>query len=694
MSKAIFNAQVIVQSSIPQADPTVFDIVFNIQDFEGAFDGTSVQVNDILFLDTSAIELGTITKYQVQSVISQDTFTVEATVKFFDNNDYVIDPGNAAGVPGFISRPTANYGLNIAAAPGTQLLPDKFFAYPENYNMESLDADLQTIGGGGANTTLSNLTSPTAVNQDLLPANTQTLGNVSSPWSYVYASNLINSGNLSVTSSAGNVTIEGEAINVVSGNNSQLKLYSDSSLLIYAKNGQSQVQIWGSSTRLFDASGNTYVDLIAPNTSVGYALTLPVDAGTLGQVLQTDGLGNLSWVTSSGGGSGANTALSNLTDTSINQDLISSMGNNLGSPSHLWGTTYTQNLGDVTSPVTSYVSSLHLTDGTNDLAELKVDTLPDGSHNVVVLRNYQNNLPLGLMTENLPSGITASIYLMTGNSNTGNSGDLVLSTGQAPSGTRGSVRLTGNTIDFNSSPFIDVVTIADPLDQISINVESRYLIDSTDVVSVSYDNRHLVDASNNVSIDWSSRLLKLSNGNAALDYSSSLDFKVSAYLDAGTSLNFTAASGGSVGFQAPLIATPTTWTLPSADGTSGQVLTTDGLGTLSWSTASGGGSQWGTNGSNIYYNFGNVGIGTDSPATTLEVVGSARISDINYPTTDGNAGQVLATDGAGNLSFVTPASSSNWTKYTVSYSDFLRFEDLISFKIFVPFISSFVIDMA
>jgi hypothetical protein len=68
-----------------------------------------------------------------------------------------------------------------------------------------------------------------------------------------------------------------------------------------------------------------------------------------------------------------------------------------------------------------------------------------------------------------------------------------------------------------------------------------------------------------------------------------------------------------VSFKAPdTIAANVTWTLPAADGTSAQVLSTNGSGTLSWATA--GSSQWTTTGSDIYYNTGQVGIGV-TPGT-------------------------------------------------------------------------------
>ena len=78
-----------------------------------------------------------------------------------------------------------------------------------------------------------------------------------------------------------------------------------------------------------------------------------------------------------------------------------------------------------------------------------------------------------------------------------------------------------------------------------------------------------------------------------------------------------------VAFKAPdTIAADVTWTLPAADGTSAQVLSTNGTGTLSWATA--GSSQWTTTGSDIYYTTGKVGIGTATPAYALDVARSGN----------------------------------------------------------------------
>ena len=54
--------------------------------------------------------------------------------------------------------------------------------------------------------------------------------------------------------------------------------------------------------RLDDGSSN-YVEIVAPSIGTNYTLTLPTDDGDSGEVLTTDGSGNLSWAAASGGGS-------------------------------------------------------------------------------------------------------------------------------------------------------------------------------------------------------------------------------------------------------------------------------------------------------------------------------------------------------------------------------------------------------
>lgn len=60
----------------------------------------------------------------------------------------------------------------------------------------------------------------------------------------------------------------------------------------------------GKTIRLFDSDNTNYIELKTPATgslTTSYTLTLPVDDGTSGQVLSTDGSGILSWITPSGG---------------------------------------------------------------------------------------------------------------------------------------------------------------------------------------------------------------------------------------------------------------------------------------------------------------------------------------------------------------------------------------------------------
>ena len=70
-------------------------------------------------------------------------------------------------------------------------------------------------------------------------------------------------------------------------------------------------------------------------------------------------------------------------------------------------------------------------------------------------------------------------------------------------------------------------------------------------------------------------------------------------------------------------------------GTSGQVLTSSGGGAMSWTTVSGGGgggsSVWTLNGTDAYYDNGNVGIGTPYPNAKLQVESFFEVHNTNSP---------------------------------------------------------------
>lgn len=82
---------------------------------------------------------------------------------------------------------------------------------------------------------------------------------------------------------------------------SSLSLEADAgAITFFSSSEQFQLKSFGGSAaptlEFFDKDGTNYVSIKAPDTLAGaYALVLPPDAGISGQVLSTDGSGNLSW---------------------------------------------------------------------------------------------------------------------------------------------------------------------------------------------------------------------------------------------------------------------------------------------------------------------------------------------------------------------------------------------------------------
>lgn len=126
-------------------------------------------------------------------------------------------------------------------------------------------------------------------------------------------------------------------------------------------------------------------------------------------------------------------------------------------------------------------------------------------------------------------------------------------------------------------------------------------------------------------------------------------------------------------------------------GTTGYVLSTDGVGNLSWVAQSGGGGSSsisnGTSNVNIATANGNITMGVNGNAnivtvtgTGINITGTSNLGNAgNVKITGGSSGQVLSTDGAGNLSW--SSDLSNPTIVGTIVEDVFTITDAAAFEV-------------
>jgi hypothetical protein len=180
-----------------------------------------------------------------------------------------------------------------------------------------------------------------------------------------------------------------------------------------------------------------------------------------------------------------------------------------------------------------------------------------------------------------------------------------------------------------------------------------------------------------ITIDDNSALIELVANN--IDTYGSVNLKNSGYL------TFYDEDGSNyVAFRGPTaLAANTLWTLPSADGSANQVLTTNGSGTLSWSTPSGGGLTAYVSTLNGFTGGVTLSAGTgitftaSSNIITFSTTGSGggisrSITTITGSTTGlaaASTDYVYNGNTSGNIIFTMPTAVSNTNRYTVKNSN-------------------------
>ena len=159
-------------------------------------------------------------------------------------------------------------------------------------------------------------------------------------------------------------------------------------------------------------------------------------------------------------------------------------------------------------------------------------------------------------------------------------------------------------------------------------------------------------------------------------------------------LAFAGVTSGLVTIQPASAAGTYTLTLPTDDGTPSQILTTDGSGVLSWTTAGAGNvtkvgtpvnnqlGVWTGDGTiegdaNLTFAASTLNIGVAGASTgiltvsgvtsgtiTIQPASVAGTYTLTLPTTDGNASEFLQTNGAGVLTWAAGGGSSTWNGIT------------------------------
>jgi len=210
--------------------------------------------------------------------------------------------------------------------------------------------------------------------------------------------------------------------------------------------------ISGSSNTLTNIDLTTAVTGVLPVTNGGTGQStangslnalLPSQTGNSGLFLTTDGT-NTSWA--SGGGSGANTALSNLASVAINTHLLPGTDNsvNLGDSAHRFSSAFLVGIYDSSGqPVMDAANrTLNQTSGTSILDFSGTGGTLNVLGNGILLSNGIS--PTSIKTPDATGQDTSGILISSGNGTGGASGNIDIQSGSSDTGT-GTITLTGGT---------------------------------------------------------------------------------------------------------------------------------------------------------------------------------------------------------------------------------------------------------
>jgi len=436
------------------------------------------------------------------------------------------------------------------------------------------------------------------------------------------------------------------------------------------------------------------------NVSLGAVANLKIANGNSGQFLQTDGAGNLSWQTISADRiSNVNSnvvidgANGNILFAANNQSNVIIISSN-GTHSH----TTVQNDVTVTGNLTVTGNSTYI----NSTSQYIVDPIID-------MGTGANNSPL-TTNDGLDRGITLHTYGI---------GDLFTTNSITPAGNT-VIELTSTTgitvgqeVAFNNAiPHGTKVTIVNS-NNIVIDTATTSPIPLSSAVSVGMDALHFIGWDSSASEFLVAANATIANGlvtttgslgNIRIGKAATESITVSGNLTANGNSIFNTGNvefnGPNVTFTGARVDLGAVANIKIANGSNGQLLQTDGNGNISWITVSTDRISNGNSNSFVVGVDGNVtttinsNLITTTSAGGLEVVGNisatSNVTTVNFTANgivdlgavanikiaNGSNGQLLRTDGNGNISWATFVEAAPH-KYSLEWNvDALNGDDM------------------
>jgi hypothetical protein len=389
-----------------------------------------------------------------------------------------------------------------------------------------------------------------------------------------------------------------------------------------------------------DVNGNSIVSVsngniaITPNGTgsiVLDGLNWPQADGTSNQVLKTDGSGQLSWTTVSGGGGDVVTDTTPQLggDLDVNGFVITSTGSG-----HVKLKPNASGFGMV------YAESYYMYVGRTD-ADTVIASPPSSTGDLWIKpdTNYDNGIKItnGANATILlqPRG-SGNIRLGSGSANatltTVSTYDLILNTNNGTS--------SGNIRIYNGANG-NIEIAPDGTGDVYVNADTLRVGDASSAATITTNGTgNLTLSTNNGTNSGTILINQGANGNIAISPNGTgvVQADKSIQIQATGDLRLADTdSSHYVGFKAPAtVTTNRIWTLPAADGTANQVLSTNGSGTLSWATAGGGGASYA-----LFFSTSDQELSRTAANSLFPITASGGV----YWTADVNQNSIVTIDG-------------------------------------------------